>query len=334
MSVKLTIWQTLMICLCVFSLLPVTSEASDWQGKKQHKGAQKQFLPGEPSPSGPLKRVPSKEQQKRKYDDHRKEQRQPEQRRSDHRDSHNRRDRHQPLPPHRENHRSEKRRHAEPYHRGSIKQRHARSAHDRHYRRYSTKHRRHPHHHHETYHYHTRYLAPIHRHYHPIGFRITFLPHAHVRIFIGGLPYFYYGGVYYRYYDSAYVVVRAPIGAIVHELPIGFITFYIGGQAYYYVNDVYYIWDDNYEAYVVVKKPRAAESAISEATEGRLFIYPNHGQSEEQQAQDRYECHRWAVSETRVDPSLEDGDELSEQERSNYKRAISACLEARDYTVK
>ena len=34
-----------------------------------------------------------------------------------------------------------------------------------------------------------------------------------------------------------------------------------------------------------------------------LFIYPNQGQSEEQQGQDRYECHAWAVQQTGYDPS-------------------------------
>ena len=34
-----------------------------------------------------------------------------------------------------------------------------------------------------------------------------------------------------------------------------------------------------------------------------LFIYPSKGQSPEQQNQDRYECHTWAVQQTRYDPT-------------------------------
>jgi outer membrane lipoprotein SlyB len=34
-----------------------------------------------------------------------------------------------------------------------------------------------------------------------------------------------------------------------------------------------------------------------------LFVYPAKGQSNDQLANDRYECHRWAVSETSFDPS-------------------------------
>ena len=35
---------------------------------------------------------------------------------------------------------------------------------------------------------------------------------------------------------------------------------------------------------------------------GDVYIYPNKGQSQ-QQSQDRYECHTWAVQQTGFDPS-------------------------------
>ena len=38
------------------------------------------------------------------------------------------------------------------------------------------------------------------------------------------------------------------------------------------------------------------------ALDEELYIYPARGQSEQQQADDRYECHRWAVGETDYDP--------------------------------
>jgi Glycine zipper len=34
-----------------------------------------------------------------------------------------------------------------------------------------------------------------------------------------------------------------------------------------------------------------------------LYIYPNKGQSPEQQSRDRYDCHRWAVQQTGFDPT-------------------------------
>lgn len=35
----------------------------------------------------------------------------------------------------------------------------------------------------------------------------------------------------------------------------------------------------------------------------QLYIYPDKGQSQEQQNQDRFECHQWAVQQTGFDPS-------------------------------
>lgn len=191
-----------------------------------------------------------------------------------------------------------------------------RVSHDRHYREYVTRRQHNRHYHrHETYRYHTRYLAPIRHHYHPIGFRLSVLPRSYVRIVVLGAPFFYLGGVFYHHHNNAYVVVRAPIGAVVTELPIGFIAFSIGAFTYYHVNDTYYIWDDTRDGYVVVDKPRGAETALAEATKGRLVVYPNQGQSEELQASDRYACHRWAVTESRVDPTLEESDDLTREEK-------------------
>ncbi len=184
-----------------------------------------------------------------------------------------------------------------------------------------------------TYRYHTYYLAPIFYVYHPIGFSLTIMPRGYVRIVVGGLPYFYYEGVYYRHINRAYVVVHAPIGAVVPVLPVGFIVFNVGMFTYYYVNETYYLWEDDEEAYVVVKKPKGADKAIATETAGRLFVYPNKGQSDKKQAKDRYACHRWAVKETGTDPT-EDDAPLSQAADNNYKRAITACLEGRGYTVR
>ena len=41
----------------------------------------------------------------------------------------------------------------------------------------------------------------------------------------------------------------------------------------------------------------------SSALASELFIYPNRGQSPEQQSRDRYDCHTWAVQQTGFDPT-------------------------------
>lgn len=181
--------------------------------------------------------------------------------------------------------------------------------------------------------YNTRYIAPLPIRFHKIGYRINVLPRSYIRIMIGGFPYFYYTGVFYRPFGTGYIVVAAPIGAFVDTLPDGFIAFSIGLSTYYYVNDTYYLWDEAREGYLVVDEPAGASAAIAKATTGRLMVYPNAGQSEEQQAKDRYECHRWAVTESGIDPTLEE-QEYAAEDNDNYRRALAACLEGRDYTVK
>jgi hypothetical protein len=70
----------------------------------------------------------------------------------------------------------------------------------------------------------------------------------------------------------------------------------------------------------------------------RIFVYPRQGQSEEQQAKDRYECHSWAVGQTQYDPTQPSALDIPEaqrnQMRANYQRAQSACLDGRGYTVR
>ena len=39
----------------------------------------------------------------------------------------------------------------------------------------------------------------------------------------------------------------------------------------------------------------------------QLFIYPQRGQSAQQQQQDRFECHQWAVQQTGFDPTMAAG---------------------------
>jgi hypothetical protein len=39
------------------------------------------------------------------------------------------------------------------------------------------------------------------------------------------------------------------------------------------------------------------------AVEAQLYVYPNKGQSSEQQSRDRYECHLWAVQQSGHDPT-------------------------------
>jgi hypothetical protein len=171
------------------------------------------------------------------------------------------------------------------------------------------------------------------------GVVVGALPREAIVVRSGPTRYWFHGGVWYRPQHGRYVVVGAPIGVFVPALPAFYTTLVLGGATYFYANDTYYAWRAAQHQYEVVAAPADAESAQVTATsgggtDGKTFIYPKAGQSEDQQAKDRYECHRWAVDQTGFDPSLGSPPAGQAAKVDDYHRAMSACLEARDYTVR
>jgi len=168
----------------------------------------------------------------------------------------------------------------------------------------------------------------------PIGHQVRSLPRNNRVIRVNRNSYRYYNGTFYRPgSQDVYVVISAPLGARVGYLPPGYISFFIGPRRYFYGNFTYYLWDEARTEYIVVEEPDGAEAAVVTASETEsvaIFVYPNHGQSDEQRDRDRYECYLWAVEQTGFDPSAVDP---QVDETADYRRAISACLEGRDYTV-
>jgi hypothetical protein len=63
----------------------------------------------------------------------------------------------------------------------------------------------------------------------------------------------------------------------------------------------------------------------------KLYVYPAAGQSEAQTADDRYQCHVWAASQSGHDPTLGAG---SRDDAESYTRAFTACMEGRHYVVR
>jgi hypothetical protein len=125
----------------------------------------------------------------------------------------------------------------------------------------------------------------------------------------------------------------------VSTLPPFYTTVWIGGVPYYYANDVYYRWAPEQNGYEIVDSPQGADQPGSppQTAAEDFYIYPRNGQSPEQQSADRYECHSWAKSQTGFDPTklnggLPQGDTAAKREQ--YRRAMTACLEARGYSVK
>jgi hypothetical protein len=167
------------------------------------------------------------------------------------------------------------------------------------------------------------------------GREVRVLPGGHETVRVGRANYHYRDGVFYRPFGpDRFVVVGAPIGARIRVLPFGYVSFFIGPRRYFYSNYTYYWWDPRASEYVVVEEPQGADKAVAEAAEGGsgdVFVYPKEGQTDEQRDRDRYECYTWAVDQTHFDPSAGAADTAKS---SDYRRAFSACLEGRGYTVK
>src|SRR5712671_7159529 len=140
----------------------------------------------------------------------------------------------------------------------------------------------------------------------------------------------------------SFVVVAAPIGVFVPVLPPFYNTVWVGGLPYYYANDTYYEWRDGENGYEVVEPPHdqavSTQPPPSAAPPGEdLYIYPQNGQPADQQANDKYECHKWASTQTGFDPTQPAGGVPPEQaalKRADYQRAMRACLEGRGYSVR
>ena len=175
------------------------------------------------------------------------------------------------------------------------------------------------------------------------GHYVEALPSGHRVVVYGNARYYFHEGVWYRPYGARFEIVAPPFGIIVPLLPLYYTTIMLGGVPYYYANDVYYAQAPG--GYMVVEPPAGVAQApptqapppAGQMSSEQLFIYPRQGQSEQQQAKDRYECHSWAVNQTHYDPTQPPAGMAAGQmgqKRADYHRAMGACLDGRGYTVK
>jgi len=168
------------------------------------------------------------------------------------------------------------------------------------------------------------------------GSRVASIPGRYRDYQHGGRHYYRHRGVWYASSGGGYQVVAAPFGMLVSALPLFYTTVYVEGYPYYYAGGTYYRWDQEYRSYVVAPPP--AEHLVSTVpiSPDMLAVYPLRGQSREQQAKDRYQCHRWAFNQSGFDPT-EEGGGVGEDEyldrRDQYFDAARACLQDREYSV-
>ena len=173
------------------------------------------------------------------------------------------------------------------------------------------------------------------------GFAYHTLPRSYYSVHYHGSPYYFHDGIWYRPGGIGFVVIRPPIGLFIDVLPPFYSTLWFGGTRYYYANDIYYRRDAVQDGYVVSEPPpdQSADgnpSTTSAPPADRVFAYPRNGQSDEQRATDEEECHQWAVNQVGIDPHQagEDKAAVSDEKRDDFRRAETACLDGRGYSVK
>jgi hypothetical protein len=143
--------------------------------------------------------------------------------------------------------------------------------------------------------------------------------------------YYGYRGWYGGYYPWGW---GGPgLGLYFATLPYYYSTYWYGGIPYYYSGNTYLSWDPAVGQYRTVAPPSGAPNQPVEQAPSELMVYPKSGQSQYQQSTDRYECYRWAVSQLGYDPTSAGGGTVR-RDLTDYNRAQTACLTARDYSVK
>lgn len=176
---------------------------------------------------------------------------------------------------------------------------------------------------------------------------------GHVGAFRGGGPgaYGWRGGFGYRGGWRGYGFYPGwgwgalGYGLFFGALPFYYSTLWWNGVPYYYAAGDYYQWNNVVGEYETVPAPPGLQSQVEAQQPGatELFVYPKNGQSAEQQARDKYECHVWAKDQTGFDPTQPGGTSAAgpvppvaewAAKRQDYARAQTACLEGRGYSVR
>jgi hypothetical protein len=197
----------------------------------------------------------------------------------------------------------------------------------------------------------------------PASARDGFGGGAHVGAFRGGGGYGGYRGGYgyrggwrgYGYYGGwGWGWGGLGYGLFFAGLPLYYSTLWWDGVPYYYSAGDYYMWNGGVGQYETVRPPAGLlnQTAAVQPSVTSLFVYPKNGQSADQQARDRFECHTWARDQSGFDPTQPGSAAApdapppgaappaaaamtaSPAKRQDYLRAETACLEGRGYSVR
>jgi hypothetical protein len=206
------------------------------------------------------------------------------------------------------------------------------------------------------------------------GTLVRELPRGASVLNFAGSSYWFCEGVWFEPRGAAFVVIAPPIGLLVPTLPTFATAIVSAGHALLYANDTYYRPRPELGGYEVVNDPEeptvdnaatararaepppplaaAAAVQVSNAvapttalppaeavgppggTISSPYPYPRNAQSADQLARDRYDCYRFAVSQTGYDPLRAPASAANAARQGDYERAQSACFEGRGYTVR
>lgn len=145
------------------------------------------------------------------------------------------------------------------------------------------------------------------------------LPFYYSRFWADPGPYYYPGPTDYVQYPPSDVVAEVQPRSYVTELPPRAVVTQSPGNGVVEVGPV-----------------SALQLPSSNSGHGpaeQWFVYPSKGQSQEQQAQDRNACSRWATSQSGYDPDLR-AHRHPDTGPADFGRALSACLAGRGYALR
>ncbi|WP_158773743.1 hypothetical protein [Cobetia sp. L2A1] len=114
-----------------------------------------------------------------------------------------------------------------------------------------------------------------------------------------------------------------------HGLPGSARGIWVGATLFFLAAGTYYLWDASQEQYLPVQAPAPATLSAPAVD---VIAYPSKGQNEDQSARDRYECHRWANQQSGADV-YSAAPPVTASSADVYRRALSACLTGRGYSV-
>lgn len=175
---------------------------------------------------------------------------------------------------------------------------------------------------------------------HRPGYVINTIPGGHSRIGWHGQDYFYSGGYWYRPQGPRYVIVEPPRGIRVRQLPSFSQEVWLGSTLFFVAAGTYYLYQADTQDYVVAEPPQGVEPIYTPAPPPQQVLnngydpvaYPANGQSPQQQQDDVYDCHLWAVSKSGFNPESA-AYAPPPSVADFYRRSMGACLAGRGYSV-